>query len=651
MSVSLTSKEVTVVDVPEVGNFFAEFIYDFHVADELVNEDASNVPASILRKPAETFDADIIDRLKTRIPRFIKLSFTPVHIQDPTMSSDNSQSRAGTANRKIGDEGLLRRFYDKIVGEQEFASDTFKIVNFSDQGIVAKLHDFVSGSLVNILEDAANTKTADSIKVQDFQNSLRSERAKDPSTTNILSEQIKQFNSLTPNTIGYDFISRALINLNETGIYTIKANGEKEKGSSLEGLKNVSLRSQINSKVFDTIVKSAYHNPTHTISSELTRLAATSDVHQKEARSKDMHVSQADYMTVVDPYEVVVASSANVSNTEARIIGYVIDKWRLLPDGTLLAMEPILLENQHVNTTIDYKVKYGATYAYQVRTVAEFKMSAVTLVDSQLVSIKMLISSRPTRKVFVECTEKVPPPWPTDVDFVWDYENDNLIVTWTFPPNPQRDIKKFQIFRRQSVREPFQLLKVYDFDDTVRGEPYVSLDLEHVPKEFIEYLASPKLTYIDSEFTKNSKAIYAICAIDAHGFTSNYSTQMEVYFDRFENRLAKKMICASNCPKPYPNMNLVKDPFVETMFHENGSRMKIYFTPEFLEVYDNEQRAIPIISTNKTGASYRINIINLDVQKQQSVDITIEDVRKFDKAKDAQNPKGLKSVDANRFST
>ena len=37
---------------------------------------------------------------------------------------------------------------------------------------------------------------------------------------------------------------------------------------------------------------------------------------------------------------------------------------------------------------------------------------------------------------------------------------------WNMPTNPQRDIVKFQIFRRESLDEGFTLMRVLDFDNS-----------------------------------------------------------------------------------------------------------------------------------------------------------------------------------------
>jgi len=652
MSISLPSKEVIVVDVPEVREFKVGFVYNFHVPDELISEDATNIPASILAKPAEHFDADYIDFVRTRIPRHVRFDFSPVFMQNPTLELTDEQRRDVSANRQIHQGDLLRKFYDRIIGEQEFASLSYNVVNFTDQGIEKKLYDFVSGSLEVILEDADITVSAKGKKEADYKKELAAKRSKNRKDLQTLQRKISYANRLTGKDIGTDFLQRSMQQPREEGVFFLENDGKKltDRDVSVDNLKKVSLKSQINSKVYDTIVKTALYNPTHTISSEMVKLASVSEARQKEARSETTQISQTDYMTIVKPIDICTTPTITVTSAKKRIVGYVIDKWELLPNGDLVAKEPILLENQYVSTAVDYKVRYGGKYAYQVRTVAEYTMPAITQEDHQLVVIKLLICSKPTKKLFVECIEAVPPPFPTDLDFVWDYEHNNLIVTWTFPPNSQRDIKKFQVFRRRSIKEPYQLQKMYNFDDTLRPEPFVDVDPENVPDDFIEYMTNPKLTYIDTDFKKDSSFIYSVCSIDAHGFTSNYSTQMQVSFDRFANRLVKKLICISDCPKPYPNMNLASDTFVDVMYHENGSRMKVYFTPEYLELYNNENQIIPILSTNQKDAEYRIQIINLDAQKEQVINIEVEDRRRYDKTKEElYKGSGLKSVDPDRF--
>ena len=49
----------------------------------------------------------------------------------------------------------------------------------------------------------------------------------------------------------------------------------------------------------------------------------------------------------------------------------------------------------------------------------------------------------------VSCFETVPPPPPTNLNISFDNKPRKPFVSWQFPINPQRDIKRFQIFKRQ----------------------------------------------------------------------------------------------------------------------------------------------------------------------------------------------------------
>ena len=74
MSHSLPSEEVYVVDVPEVKNFEANFEYNFYVPDEQINEN-SIIPNTVFNKKAEEADAEYIQYLQSRVPRYVKLTW------------------------------------------------------------------------------------------------------------------------------------------------------------------------------------------------------------------------------------------------------------------------------------------------------------------------------------------------------------------------------------------------------------------------------------------------------------------------------------------------------------------------------------------------------------------------------------------------
>ena len=140
-------------------------------------------------------------------------------------------------------------------------------------------------------------------------------------------------------------------------------------------------------------------------------------------------------------------------------------------------------------------------------------------------------------------------------------------------------------------------------------------------------LNSPQNFWIDNEANKDRKYIYTVVSIDAHGFSSNYGMQFEVRFSRSKNKIEKVLISGSGAPKPYPNMFLNADTFVDTIKDSNHTKMKIYFDPEYLEVVRKGKQSDPIIATIQNRSSYKMQLINVDFQESQIIDISINDLR------------------------
>ena len=78
----------------------------------------------------------------------------------------------------------------------------------------------------------------------------------------------------------------------------------------------------------------------------------------------------------------------------------------------------------------------------------------------------------------VNCVERVPPPPPNNLRATFDFETLFPRISWQFPLNKQRDIKRFQIFKRHSLQEPFTLIAEYDFDNSLVPSDVLEVALE-----------------------------------------------------------------------------------------------------------------------------------------------------------------------------
>ena len=159
------------------------------------------------------------------------------------------------------------------------------------------------------------------------------------------------------------------------------------------------------------------------------------------------------------------------------------------------------------------------------------------------------------------------------------------MMTWQLPVGTQRDVKYYQIFRRKSIDEPFTCIGMLDFDNS----EIKSSMREQVRSDKIIKLDRHTTNFEDLDFKKSSNFIYAIAAVDAHGFTSGYSAQIRVTFITSENRLDLTTVSPEGAPKQYPNWFVDPDAdrntFINTLTQDaiktsGFSKIRVYFDPD-----------------------------------------------------------------------
>jgi hypothetical protein len=201
------------------------------------------------------------------------------------------------------------------------------------------------------------------------------------------------------------------------------------------------------------------------------------------------------------------------------------------------------------------------------------------------------------------------------------------IISWNFPINPTRDIKKFQVFKRSSINTGYTLMREFDFDNSEIKSDF----FENVPNAKSSKSLYPVLSFIDQDFELGSSPIYAVVSLDAHGMTSGYSAQFQIRYDRYSNRIMKTLISKSGAPKPYPNIYLNIDTFKDAMKTSGFSRMTVVFDPEYYVVTRNQQNSeneldLGLIAvSNDDNPTYRLQVINTDFQEAEVLNIKIKD--------------------------
>lgn len=630
MSVSKPSAMVYAVDVPEPKNLVATFQYNYFTPDESISDNGA-IPAKFLKRPGAEIDSSFIQYATTRTPRLVKLDFTPVSL--------NGDLRGKRVNVRQGST-LISDNLDRIVTEDRFAAGDFAGITFHDSQIDDKMFSFVSASYAirgtfDDTDQDVNPYTAAST-----------------------------LSNVTTKGVSKDFIVSAMTQPTKvSNVRFHKANGERIFERYFKSLKNVSANAQISSRHFYDIVNRSLKDPNSQFGQDLQSIRDKARATSVAAAKRPSSVNENSFKTFVPFVSATVKPTNGPLNEPPEVVGYIIDRVEIFENGSTRLLDPIIIESPIVTSTADFRIKYNGKYAYSVRTIVQFTLTAIESESGEIASLKVLVSSKPSNVSFVQTIETVAPPPPVDLNFTWDYERVNpttaqfdvysgqplpgtgipgsLMVHWTFPPNPQRDIKRFQVFRRKTINEPFELIKIYDFDDSA-----IRYNSGETPTpSLIEYGTSPttfmfdddfyvgtavghdNLSQGDNEHAWSSTFIYAIVAVDAHGYSSNYSAQFEVWFDPFKNRLQKKLVSHSGAPKPYPNLYLERDAFVDTMrvSGEFSKRARLYFHPQYYALQDVDGNLTKSIATTNDGACYKLQMINVDNQKSAVMTVNIDD--------------------------
>lgn len=602
MATSLPSKKFAVVDTPEVKDFKADFNYIFFTPDERINE-TGDIPGdlAIERLTPEQFTSDQIDSINFRrfTPRFTRFSWTPVVKYTETVQSVDASIQDNIA---------------KIQSEDQFSNDEFSTVKIQDSFYDERARFYVR-RLLNDVQRRQNAVASTTTRPNPF----KAERSP--------LDVAKFLNEQTDEDISANFLAATLSDLQSIDSQYLFVNDENRQvfiSSILNSITGVSVKAQISRNVLSDTLKGNVQNTLRFLTDDLIAAQKAAESDQKAANLNNPAnlMNAANYDFEVLDYLSVLPVDETDFKTVVQPIGYVIDKEELTQNGPI-KKNSIVVENPFASSTVDRQIKYGTSYRYRVRTVVYVRLRAQDVDSNEVVAIDFLLGSLYSPWKVVVTEEQVGPPAPVDFDPMWDYGNEKLYLNWSFPVNTQRDIKYFQVFRRTSINEPFELLKMYDFDDSAIPNP---VRYEVPDPQLVEKMTGPLGYYSDPDFTKRSKFIYAVCAIDAHQLSSPYSVQFEVSFDVTRNKLVRKLISPEGAPKPYPNMYLLQDTFIDTIKDEGHSKIDIIFDPEYLKVTDSAGNDLRLIKTG-TNTRYKLQLINIDLQQEQSIEMKVEDRR------------------------
>ena len=601
------SMSIDEINIPEVEELSAEFVYNYYVADERVN------PAILSKLPLD------------KIPRYVFLKWNTPSLSDFEKIDQNIIEKGNG-----GDIFSIEKNFQKLLDEDSSLNPQYYSHVFSNADMIAQGTSDVEiyGRMSGVPAESMSKMAEQQLKNLSLVSADSFDRA------NKLSELFNSYSKLA------SFPQSSL------GLKITKDGKEiKDEQYFLEtAAKLFSTKIKLHGAILPDIFENS--------NEKLDKLSVSS-FNSLYASVRDAPVRSEEAVTL-DPIKI------DHDNTQfkylkqpVRITGYVIERFKVNSNG-FEKDSTIYIEDPTISNYVDRSVLYGESYVYTVKVVANVQMLLYPNPDERSNSSKLSTLYINSKNVFtsVECFEHVAPPPPQNVRFSFDYVNFNLTIEWDSPTNPQQDIRQFQVLRRKSIKEPFELIAQYGFDTSepgrngkryLTGEIVDANDVQNMSEEArslvknLQYAVYSHIDLdfkVDTEFFISSEYIYAICSIDAHGLVSNYSEQYQVKFDSIRNRLVTKLVCASGSPRQYPNMNLSIDTFKDSIKVEgkNLKKIQVFFTPEYLRVKDairsSQQYKIIEAQTpvpTSKNSYYLLQLINLDNQKLQTVKIDITD--------------------------
>lgn len=334
---------------------------------------------------------------------------------------------------------------------------------------------------------------------------------------------------------------------------------------------------------------------------------------QSDARGKSSpgNINLSDYAMSIEPIDTPIDGLGDGPITVP--VGFIFYKTRIEGEERIVE-PPLILVNPEKTTSYDNSIIYGATYEYSVHTLA-----LCQAIDEAGRAQQFFIISKDGKKLVVECEERKPPATLNDVNF--RFLDSTMLVEWQLPIEtsekniPVNDIKYVQIFKRYNLHTPFELVRMFDFNDS---EQVITLE-EQIPSERVVFTHQAH-NYIELSLPeKGENIIYAAATVDAHGNSSFLSAQYEIYLDSLMQPKIKH-VAYPGAPKQYPNLTLLEDAFVDSIKASDYDKLTIYHNPDFTILLNgkNEQK---LVSIDKNNASYMLQLIDVETQKDERINI------------------------------
>ena len=369
----------------------------------------------------------------------------------------------------------------------------------------------------------------------------------------------------------------------------------------------------INNSVIGDIVSEISNDGLSPSSDDFYEIETKVEEMQINARNnkKNGQINIEDYYMGVD-----ILDKEYIKDIDIIPIAYIVFKTRVDGDERIVE-EPLIMFGRKKKTIEDINIIYGSEYEYSVHTLV-----IVGALDSVGDISNFLLISKDSKKLCIECEEKNPPKPPSDIRF--RFFKSSMLLEWDLPIEtnkegiPINDIKYVQIFRRSSINRPYELIRMYDFNDSMIEYPLS----ENIPSELVKKTIRNDNSVELILPERNEYYIYSMATVDAHGNSSLLGPQYAIYLDSL-NQPNIEHIAYPGSLKQYPNLTIVEDIFSDSLKISGYNKLELFHNPDYT-VLINGDKEQNLINKTKNNPSYVLQLIDIDIQKEQKIDIFMQ---------------------------
>ena len=669
---SYGSTILTSIDLePKRFNANANFVYNTFAIDETTNDSGIS---PFKYKQINSNNEQIIKQ--ENVQRYVQLSWSPSSLESDFLKLVLPSYRF--------DELELFHREDRISDLANFSNGNFFNLILRDSTADSKLYTIVSSSLEikkqklqrffanNI--DAARTPEntiLDNLSIIEqarvINESINSAETRKFFDENTFSEEFENIQG-EPGEQVTQLIESIVNNFGsslEENDYQIRGQfGENKKIEHVNKLKSLPLKATINNKYLYTIAKGVENDESSIFADEFRNLAfvfqqVELDAITEGTTQKFELGALARSITSVDEIEegnLCMAIPGNNENAgdqaedrqerinsyfqnesykaSYRTVGYFIEKYYVDEFGNQKIYDPIIIDSNTASAYTDSEIVYGVTYHYTVKVLIEY---LIPIMSGETKKIARILLKSDGAPVEVKTVETTPPPPPSDLTVTYCSVDKAPCLTWARDFNSQQDVVKYLVFKRLSTDDPFTFIGLIDFvpiSYPLLAPKYVTDSNVMTSKE-----SYSSTKFVDKDFDASTSAIYSVVACDAHELYSNYSIQLHVSLNKRTNKLNIKQISNSGAPLPYPNFYINESIFDKAIYSSNSKKMKLIFNPDLVDINIQDEEGNDSIKpailfsnndrdeVDENDESYKISIINTDLNVSRVIDVKINDNR------------------------